>query len=162
MTGVKVVPSLTPEKLAAWEAFMQMQELLSSRLEQQLQATSNLSNADYTVLVVLSAAPDRRYRIYELGRLIGWEKSRLHHQLTRMAERGLVRREVDPDTPRASYAVLSDAGLQAITDAAPSHGREVQRLFFDRLTDRHVAQLRVISQRVLEGLLPPDLLRPND
>jgi hypothetical protein len=30
----------------------------------------------------------------------------------------------------------------------------VQRLFFDRLTDRQVAQLASISQRVLKGLLP--------
>jgi DNA-binding MarR family transcriptional regulator len=137
---------------------MQMQELLSSRLEQQLQASSGLSNADYTVLVVLSEAKGRRCRVFELGRLIGWEKSRLHHQLTRMSERGLVRREADPDAPRASYAVLTDAGLTAITEAAPGHGREVQRLFFDRLTDRQVAQLTVISRRVLEGLLPDDLL----
>jgi DNA-binding MarR family transcriptional regulator len=150
------VRTLTSEKLASWQAFMQMKELLSSRLEQQLQSASNLSNADYTVLVVLSEAPDRRYRVYELGRLIGWEKSRLHHQLTRMSDRGLVRREADADAPRASYAVLTDAGLTAITEAAPGHGREVQRLFFDRITDRQVGQLFEISRRVLEGLLPAD------
>jgi DNA-binding MarR family transcriptional regulator len=56
------------------------------------------------------------------------------------------------------HAVLTDAGLAAIRAAAPEHGRDVQRLFFDRLTDRQVSQLDAISQRVLEGLLPPDLL----
>jgi hypothetical protein len=34
----------------------------------------------------------------------------------------------------------------------------VQHLFFDRLTDRQVSQLAAISRRVLEGLLPPELL----
>jgi DNA-binding MarR family transcriptional regulator len=151
---MKEVRTLTEDKTRTWQAFMQMQEQLSSRLEQQLQANSNLSNADYTVLVVLSEAPEQRYRVYELQRIIGWEKSRLHHQLSRMCQRGLVRREPDPDTPRAMHAVLTDAGRAAITAAAPAHAQEVQRLFFDYLTDRHVTQLAAISHRVLAGLLP--------
>jgi DNA-binding MarR family transcriptional regulator len=150
--------TLSPEMTRAWQQFQQMEELLQSRLGQLLQSRSNLSNADYTVLVVLSEAPGRRCRVFELGRMIGWEKSRLHHQLSRMCTRGLVVREPDPDTPRAMYAVLTDAGLAAIKAAAPEHGQDVQRLFFDRLTDRQVSQLTAISRRVLEGLLPPELL----
>ncbi len=148
---------LTPEHNNAWQKFQQMEEVLQSRLGQLLQSRSNLSNADYTVLVVLSEAPEQRRRVYELGRMIGWEKSRLHHQISRMCSRGLVLREADPENPRAMYAQLTDAGLSAITDAAPEHGRDVQRLFFDRLTERQVAQLVSMSQRVLEGLLPPEL-----
>jgi DNA-binding MarR family transcriptional regulator len=140
-------------KSQAWYAFMQMKELLGSRLEQQLQATSNLSNADFTVLVVLSESPGRRCRVFELARTIGWEKSRLHHQLTRMCQRGLVRREADPETARGMYAVLTDQGLSAIVDAAPAHNREVQRLFFDHVTEQQVKQLKAISQRVLDQLL---------
>jgi DNA-binding MarR family transcriptional regulator len=148
---------LTPEHIEAWQKFQQMEEVLQSRLGQLLQSRSNLSNADYTVLVVLSEAPNQRRRVYELGRMIGWEKSRLHHQLSRMCARGLVAREADPETPRAMYAQLTEAGLTAIADAAPEHGRDVQRLFFDHLTERQVAQIKAISQRVLAGLLPPDL-----
>ncbi len=140
-------------KSETWYAFMQMKELLGSRLEQQLQASSGLSNADFTVLVVLSESLGRRSRVFELGRTIGWEKSRLHHQLTRMCQRGLVRREADPETTRGMYAVLTDEGLAAIVAAAPAHNREVQRLFFDHITDQQVKQLRVISQRVLTELL---------
>jgi len=102
-----------------------------------------------------------RRRVYELGRMIGWEKSRLHHQLTGMGKRGLVRREFDPDNPRAVHAVLTDAGLDAIKQAAPTHGREVRRLFFDRLSDRQVAQLAKISRQVLDGLLPEELRSPG-
>jgi DNA-binding MarR family transcriptional regulator len=149
---------LTPEQTQVWHQFQQMEELLQSRLGQLLQSRSNLSSADYTVLVVLSEAPGRRCRVYEMGRMIGWEKSRLHHQLSRMCNRGLVLREQDPETPRAMYAVLTDAGLAAIRAAAPEHSRDVQRLFFDHLTERQVAQLSAISRRVLGGLLPPDLL----
>jgi len=152
------VPTLTPEMTLAWQQFRQMDELLQSRLGQLLQSRSSLSNADYAVLVVLSEAPGGRCRLYELGRMIGWEKSRLHHQLSRMCARGLVVREADPDKPRAMYAVLTEAGLAAIKSAAPEHGRDVQRLFFDRLTDRQVGQLAAISRQVLDGLLTQELL----
>lgn len=158
---MKEVRTLSQDKIRTWQAFMQMQEQLSSRLEQQLQANANLSNPDYTVLVVLSEAPEHRLRVYELQRVIGWEKSRLHHQLSRMCQRGLVRREADPVTPRAMHAVLTDAGLAAITAAAPAHGREVQRLFFDYLTAKQVDQLDAISHRVLAGLLPADQPDPD-
>ncbi len=141
-------------KNEAWYAFMQMKDLLGSRLEQQLQASSNLSNADFTVLVVLSESPGRRCRVFEMGQKIGWEKSRLHHQLTRMCQRGLVRREPDPESTRGIYAVLTEQGMKAIVDAAPAHNREVQRLFFDHITEQQVKTLKVISQRVLAELLP--------
>jgi len=153
---MKVVKDLDARKGQAWHDFMQMHEVLQSRLEQQLQCTSNLSNADYTVLVVLSEAPERRLRVFEMGQQMGWEKSRLHHQLTRMCQRGLVVRESDPESPRAIFAVLTDEGFAAISNAAPSHNREVQRLFFDHLTDDQVEQLGEISRRVLDGLFGPD------
>jgi hypothetical protein len=50
------------------------------------------------------------------------------------------------------YAAITPAGLEAIVEAAPIHGQEVKRLFVDHLTDRHLAQLSVISRRVLRGL----------
>ncbi|MYV43460.1 MarR family transcriptional regulator, partial [Streptomyces sp. SID1328] len=82
-----------------------MQEVLRSRIEQQLQAGGGLSNADYTVLVALSEAPDGRLRAHQLSNELGWEKSRLHHQLTRMCKRGLVERRSGGS--RAMYAVLT-------------------------------------------------------
>jgi DNA-binding MarR family transcriptional regulator len=160
LARVSEIPTLTPEQLQAWQHFQQMHEVLQSRLGQLLQTRSNLSNADYTVLVVLSEAPGRRCRVYELGRMIGWEKSRLHHQLSRMCGRGLVTREPDPDAPRAMHAVLTDAGFAAIAEAAPEHGRDVQRLFFDPLTDDQVAHVAAIAERVLEGLLAPECPTP--
>ena len=73
---------LDERQLRAWQTFFQMQEHLRSRIEQQLQASSGLSLADYSVLSVLSEAPGRRLRAYCLSATLGWEKSRLHHQLT--------------------------------------------------------------------------------
>ncbi len=139
-------------EMAAWRAFFHMQEVLRGRLEQQLQADSGLSNADYTVLVALSEAPDGQIRAFELGQVLGWEKSRLHHQLTRMCERGLVKRH--SGSGRAMHAVITSAGRTALEAAVPRHSQEVRRLVLDRLSTEQVDQLADISRTILDGLLP--------
>lgn len=148
-----MLETLTDAELAAWRALVQMQELLRARIEQQLQASNGLSNADYTVLMALSEAPGRHLRAYELSDALGWEKSRLHHHLSRMAQRGLVDRE--QGDARAIYVTLTDAGLAALRKAAPGHALEVRRLVFDRLTKAQVRQLGAISTRLLDTLLNP-------
>ncbi|RSN11190.1 transcriptional regulator [Streptomyces sp. WAC 05977] len=127
-----------------------MLELLRTRIEQQLQASSGLSNADYTVLALLSEAPDGRMRVYELGRAASWEKSRMHHQLTRMGKRGLVTRERCGS--RGMEAVITANGLTALKQAAPSHAREVRRLVVDRLTPEELDQFAGIATTILEHL----------
>lgn len=141
---------LNESELRAWRTFIKMEELLRTRLEQQLQASSGLSNADYTVLAVLSEAPEGRLRAFELSRAIGWEKSRLHHQLTRMRKRGLLTRERCGS--RGIDVVITAEGLAAIKDAAPGHAEEVRRLFIDPLPPERLDQLAAISTTLLDHL----------
>ena len=141
---------------------MEMQELLRSRLEQRLTKHSGLSNADYTVLVVLASAPGRRMRLVELGTRLGWERSRLHHQLTRMSRRGLVERGPMPDAEdsRAIQAVLTDHGLSAIREASRRHARDVRELVIDVLDDEQLKQLGDASAVLLAALRAHDRLPP--
>ncbi|MBP2328955.1 DNA-binding MarR family transcriptional regulator [Kibdelosporangium banguiense] len=81
-------------------------------------ANNGLSTADYTVLTVLSGATGGRLRAFHLGAMMGWEKSRLHHQLTRMSKRGLVERH--SGEARAVHVTLIQKGHEALTEAAPS------------------------------------------
>jgi DNA-binding MarR family transcriptional regulator len=141
---------LTEREMTAWRTFYEMQEVLRGRLEQQLQEDSGLSNADYTVLVALSEAPDGQQRAVELGRRLGWEKSRLHHQLTRMCRRGLVQRRSGDG--RAIHAAITAAGRAALTSAAPRHRQQVRRLVLDRLTPQQIDQLAVIARTILDGV----------
>jgi DNA-binding MarR family transcriptional regulator len=144
---------LDERELDAWRTFYEMQEVLRGRLEQQLQADSGLSNADYTVLVALSEAPGGQLRAHELGRRLGWEKSRLHHQLTRMCGRGLVERHSGGS--RAIYAAITNVGRAALTAAVPRHTKQVRRLVLDRLTPQQIDQLAEISRTILDGLHRP-------
>lgn len=151
MTPTDGPKSLTPEQQRSWTAFMQMQELLRSRIEQRLVAHSGLSHADYTVLTVLAAAPEHRMRQAELGAALGWERSRLHHQLTRMCKRGLIDRGpmLDAEDSRAIEVRLTEQGLTVISEARPHHLRDVRDLVIDVLDDQQLERLGDISSVLL-------------
>ena len=86
-------PWLDDREAAAWRGFLRMQMHLDAALARQLAADSGLSHQDYGVLVALSEAPEGRVRLFELAELLGWEKSRASHHVSRMANRGLVDKE---------------------------------------------------------------------
>jgi DNA-binding MarR family transcriptional regulator len=158
MAAAGPLPGLTADQYRSWSTFMEMQEVLRSHIERRLTAHSGLSNADYTVLTVLASAPGRRMRLVDLGTRLGWERSRLHHQLTRMSRRGLVDRCRMPDAEdsRAIQAVLTDQGLSAIRDAARRHARDVRELVIDVLDDQQLKQLGDASTALLTALRKQD------
>ncbi|WP_086778714.1 MarR family winged helix-turn-helix transcriptional regulator [Streptomyces griseus] len=139
---------LTPEQQAAWDGFIRMQEKLIGRLSRHVQADSSMSAADFIVLAKLTEAGGRM-RFMDLTKLVEWEKSRMSHQVARMAKRGLVTKEECPDDGRGSFIVATPAGREAIEEAAPLHVEHVRRLFIDALTQEELDALARIANRVL-------------
>src|SRR5215207_2278908 len=132
----------------AWRGYLRMQGRLSAQLNRQLQADSELSLADFDVLVHLTDVPDGRVRVLELARQLEWEQSRTSHQVARMQKRGLVVREECADDRRGAFVVLTPAGRAAIEAAAPRHVATVRRLVFDALSTEQVAALGAIAEQV--------------
>ncbi len=143
---------LDADEARAWRGYMRMRALLDLQIARDLARDSGLSDADYTVLVVLSEAPDHRVRLMELAERMLWSRSRVTHHLDRMAQRGLVRREAHPDNSRAIDAILTAKGRRAIERAAPRHVASVRRHFIDLLTESERAVLADVSERVIEHL----------
>lgn len=78
-----------PLALDAWDSYQRMRARLSARIARELTAASGLSEADYEILGALTHE-DRPVRPVTLGQCLGWEKSRLSHQLRRMEQRALI------------------------------------------------------------------------
>jgi len=108
--------------------------------------------SDYAVLVILSEEPGGRMRPFELGRELGWEKSRLSHHISRMTVRGYITREKCKSDQRGTVVALTALGRKAIEAAAPGHVEAVRRRFVDVLTREELAVLQVIGEKVLEQL----------
>jgi DNA-binding MarR family transcriptional regulator len=129
-----------------------MSARLKAQVGRDLLVDSNLSWADYEVLVHLSETDQHRMRMSELALRLDWSKSRLSHQVTRMARRGLLHREECPSDARGAFAVLDQAGLDEIRQAAPSHIESVRRHLIDVLDADQIAALTAITERVLAHL----------
>jgi DNA-binding MarR family transcriptional regulator len=143
---------LSEEEQAAWRGLLRMHERLTAALGRQLLAEAGLSTQDYAVLVALTDTPDGNLRPGDLGRELGWEKSRVSHHIARMVDRGLVRRARCDTDQRGWYLTITDQGRAAIESAAPGHVAAVRRAFLDRLTPAQLRTLAQAAEAVLEGL----------
>lgn len=151
---------LTPAQQRVWLAWMRVSLRLDFEINRALQDDSDLSLADYHVLVALGDAPDGRLQLSALANTIGWERSRLSHHLQRMTARGLTRRVPSASDGRATDAVLSAAGRRALRQAAGPHVETVRRLFFARLDDVDLVAFAALLEQVYSGVLAGGTLPP--
>ena len=135
-----------------WQSYRDSYRELIAALEARLFSNSGLSGADYALLHPLSEAEDGVLRTRDLGRSVGWERSRLSHQVSRMQKRGLVSRQDCPSDARGSMIRLTPVGRKAIEAAAPDHVAAVRRYFFDHLTVDEQVQLVGLLDRILANV----------
>ena len=135
-----------------WRAYLNLNRELTGALEDQLLRDAGLSGADYTILVPLSEAPTGLLRARELCTEIGWDRSRLSHQVSRMEKRGLVARQECLEDGRGLMVRLTGAGRAAIKGAAPDHAEATRRYFFDLLSHDELETLADVIDRLLDNL----------
>ena len=139
---------LTDEEQQVWRQWLDLGARITNALSRELQLDSTISLADYEVLVYLSESPDHRQRVVALAEAMKWERSRLSHQITRMAKRGLVRRESCDNDGRGAFVILEEQGLEAITAAAPGHVEAVRHMMFDGLSAEQLAAFRDVLAHI--------------
>ncbi len=144
-------PWLDDEQQRIWRNWLRLNNELTATLAREMAATSDLSMADFGVLVQLTDVPDGRVRISELADNLMWERSRVSHQLKRMQARGLVERSECVEDGRGSFVGITRAGRDAIEGAAPGHVAAVRRLVIDHLTADEFADLGRLVDRLLES-----------
>lgn len=143
---------LDPEEQKAWRAWLYSAQLLQDRLDRELTHRTGISHAYYEILVALSEAPERMMRMSELADRCLSSRSRLSHAVSRLQERGWVRRQVCTEDGRGQLAVLTDDGFAALEDAAPIHVDGVRRELFDQLSPEQVAAMRDLGETLLRHL----------
>jgi DNA-binding MarR family transcriptional regulator len=135
-----------------WRAFTQMRDRLELTLERRLQAEAGISGADYEVLRSLADEPSGRLRAGQIAETIGWEKSRLSHQVARMETRGLLERRECGDDARGVWVMLTEEGRDIADRALRYRDEAVLETFAGRLTDDEKAVFDRVSRRLLGAL----------
>ncbi|MCV2490795.1 MarR family transcriptional regulator [Geodermatophilus sp. YIM 151500] len=158
-SGAPSAPSGEPRWLdadeqKAWRAWLYSSLLLHDRLDRELSRDAGISHAYYEILVQLSETPGRMLRMSELADRCLSSRSRLSHAVSRLEERGWVRRQVCEEDARGQLAILTDEGFAALEKAAPIHVESVRRHLFDQLSPEQVAALHDIGETLLRHLGP--------
>lgn len=138
----------------AWRGLQVMQRQLHAALEERLQADAAISSPDFDVLSTLASAERNAVRSGDLAMLMGWEKSRLSHQVRRMESRGLIRRRECETDLRGTWIELTDAGREAVSAALPDHRSALRSLFFDLLNSEEKAALAKVADKVIGAMDP--------
>jgi DNA-binding MarR family transcriptional regulator len=146
--------ALTPDEWELWDLWMHAQRLLAQQVERDLQRDYGISKAEFSVLVTLVQAPGRQLRVVELAESLGWDKSRVSHQLTRMENRGFVKRTESGASGRRTGIGLTPKGRRAADSAINGHGENLRRHFFDPLLPDQAAAIRAWSEQLINRLEP--------
>lgn len=151
--GVPPAPRwLTDDQQRNWRAFYYASVRLQEALDRDLLHGFGLPHGYYDIFVRLSEAPDRSMRMSELAAATRSSRSRLSHAVARLEESGWVARESCETDRRGQIAHLTDAGLDLLVRAAPSHVESVRAYLVDPLTDEQLRQLGEIGQIVLDSI----------
>jgi DNA-binding MarR family transcriptional regulator len=148
---------LTEGEDRAWRAFLLGTQLLLDQLDRELLQQAGIPHAYYGIMVVLSEQPYHALRMSEIAERLCFSKSRLTHAIGRLAERGWVERVACRTDRRGQFAVLTEAGQEALTAAAPTHVAGVRHHLLDRLTPEQVEQLRAIGEAISKPLLSEEI-----
>ncbi|MFE9926150.1 MarR family winged helix-turn-helix transcriptional regulator [Streptomyces sp. NPDC005774] len=142
---------LTNAEQCAWRTHLEVNRLLTYQLEKDLQPFGLTMN-DYEILVNLSEAEDRRMRMSDLAAATLQSKSRLSHQVTRLENADLVRREHCESDRRGLFAVLTDHGMETMQKVSPHHVASVRRHFIDLLSPETLGELDKALKPIAEHL----------
>jgi DNA-binding MarR family transcriptional regulator len=116
-------------RLAPWRAFVRAQAQVSRRLDEDLRLEHGMSLQEYVALLFLAEAPERRLRMGRLADSLTLSKSGATRLIDRLADDGLVARVSCSSDARGAEAALTDAGLDRLRRAAPTHLRGIAEYF---------------------------------
>lgn len=140
---------LTDQEQRMWRRYRDANQLLDLAVERQLQRDAAMSLSDYSVLVSLSEAEGAGLRARDLGAALGWDRSRVSHQVRRMEGRGLVAKNECAEDGRGTIVTLTEEGAAAIASVAPKHVEKVRELFIDVVSDDEVRLLTDVYERIV-------------
>ncbi|MEO7127136.1 MAG: MarR family winged helix-turn-helix transcriptional regulator [Nakamurella sp.] len=145
-------PWLSDDEQRVWRSYLQVTGMLTEHLDRELRRDAEIPHTYYQVLAMLSEAPGRSLRMTELAAAAWASTSRMSHAVDRLAEAGWVERQPAPDDKRGQIAVLTDAGYQKLTKAAPGHSAAVRAILFDPLSPQLLAAFGEICSSALGQL----------
>ncbi len=132
----------------AWRAFHKIGTSLLPHLGRQITSHSGISGAEYVVLVALSELSVPTVNLNRLATGLGWETSRMSHQISRMEEAGLVKKTKNIEDSRCFDVSITAKGRKIAEAAIPLQSKEINHCFSEVLTEAQMKSLIEISEAI--------------
>lgn len=124
---------LTSEEEDFLRVFARAMVIIPRAFDEDLFQGQGMTTSDYFALMYLSEAPEQKLRMGDLAEACSLSLSGLTRVANRLEKLGLIRRERSAEDGRSRSAVLTDAGLQRLQQAWPTHLASVRRHVFDHI-----------------------------
>lgn len=135
---------ISQDQIGLWRDFIFCHANLIGNLEHELKQQKVISPLWYDVLVTLWKQPEKRMLLSQLADAVILGRCTLSRVVDRLEKEQYLRREHCPDDGRCSYAVLTDAGIDAMRKTWRPYRRVLSEKFFSPLTDAEQRQLGTI------------------
>ena len=132
----------------AWRSFHKIGTSLLPHLGRQVTNHSGISGAEYVVLVALSELAAPSVNLNRLATGLGWEISRMSHQISRMNDAGLVKKTLNVKDSRCFDVSITAKGKKIAEEAIPLQSKEINHCFSDVLTQAQMNSLIEISEAI--------------
>ena len=132
----------------SWRAFHKIGTSLLPHLGRQITSHSGISGAEYVVLVALSELTVPTVNLNRLATGLGWETSRMSHQISRMEEAGLVKKTKNIEDSRCFDVSITAKGRKIAEAAIPMQSKEINHCFSEVLTEAQMKSLIEISEAI--------------
>lgn len=153
------LPGLDLAERQAWQHYLEAVLRFDAVLNRALNADHQLSVIDLRVLDILAKSSDGSARMGDVAGLLGATRRQMTNRMDRLGERGLVRRERDPQDKRGVVALLTDDGRTMIDQAIISYAKAVSTYLLGSLSTRQVNTVAENCWRIGEGLRLSELRR---
>ncbi|MCY0928954.1 helix-turn-helix domain-containing protein [Streptomyces sp. H27-H1] len=140
------------ERLEAWRAMLLAHNTAVRAIESDVQRDGRIPLTWYDVLLELKAAGQHGLRMQEVANRVVLSRTRVSRLVDEMVRAGLVDKLPDPHDKRASWAVITPQGADALRATAPVYMRSIQKHFSAHLTDADA----VVIARALFKVAQPD------
>ena len=135
----------------AWHRLLRVSSRVLRELDRSLDSKQRMMVSEFDVLITLDNAPDHRLRMTDLAQATMLSSGGMTRLVGRLEQRGLVRRDPDPDDARALQASLTETGRTSVARARITHDEVIANALGAHLTPRDVQILAGLLEKVLNG-----------
>jgi DNA-binding MarR family transcriptional regulator len=138
------------EQVTTWINLHQTARVIQAKIEERLRARTDLSWAEFELLMRLEVSSARRLQMSEIAAQLVGSPSGTTRIADRLEKDGLIVRETPRENRRIVRVEITDRGRRVLAEAGKAFRVILQETFGDHLTENEVSELRSSLRTLLE------------